>query len=275
MRFCQSILVVVAVVVGRGFSSEPMKDDMADGKETNKKSETTSHEAIPEDVQVGNPPATANVELAEPKLNAISSELEKNTDTQSHTPAITNDAEAGNLGVAPPNIGTVKEEVSTGHKHNEALTGTANHDVTQEKNHDFAGDVSPQHQRETTIGEGSIAADANNAPAADTNGTPKVTAEAEVAHELAFDVKRFFGNLNEVAQAVTTLGLTGVNAATQVQLLNTYLDLVQRSVKHMESIATMEETTNKNIMAVLDALRKETSGEAVAAATAEMTSASA
>jgi hypothetical protein len=90
------------------------------------------------------------------------------------------------------------------------------------------------------------------------SGEPVNIASAAAAVEgIANTEYAFLTNVRETAQKMSVIGISGVNMATHVHVLNTYLDLAQRIMDHLEKIVTAEglvEAQIKELMGTITAV---------------------
>ncbi len=80
------------------------------------------------------------------------------------------------------------------------------------------------------------------------------TADAVRALNIATTEEQFMEHLSEVAQETTKLGISAVSAATQIQVLNTWLDLVQRIATHLTAIGNAEKVNAAQMEAAMNAV---------------------
>lgn len=75
---------------------------------------------------------------------------------------------------------------------------------------------------------------------ASSGGPVNIASAAAAVEGIANTEYAFLRNVRETAQKMSVIGISGVNMATHVHVLNTYLDLTQRIMDHLGKIVTAE-----------------------------------
>jgi hypothetical protein len=83
----------------------------------------------------------------------------------------------------------------------------------------------------------------------------RADSEAAKAAAYAKQLQEFVDRMNKVAQTMVGIGIQGVHAGVAVHVLNTYIDLLQRTMGHMQYIADESVRTKAAIKEVMDRVR--------------------
>jgi hypothetical protein len=80
----------------------------------------------------------------------------------------------------------------------------------------------------------------------------RIPESGAAAQSIATNEYLFLKSTREVAQHIAVIGMSGINLATHVHALNTYIDLVQRICAHLEQIIRAETLVDSHLKIVLD-----------------------
>ena len=86
------------------------------------------------------------------------------------------------------------------------------------------------------------------------NDEPDITKRVFDMQSISFDISNFLIQLRESSNFLSTQGISAVSAAARVQLLNSYIDLVQNALEQLKIIDQSVTETNEILLEVMNGL---------------------